>query len=273
MSLLGSNVYANPNTPLWDTGASGGGTFPGNVTIGGNLDVSGYIAGSSVDAGLFTLDVSGSGVANIAPLATSLGDPADGIVFQGQLFRFAQQGTKNANTSFTPSVFGANLDNLTVGGTINCLIGPVPTQLITSTKNVEPVAVSPAAPSQFGVDTTVVGIANAEYDVQVSGNVYLVSGIPDATDTVVVTFTSGTGGGLTSVLYTAATDAAIGNYGVSGSGPLTVGGTACGVLMRARVSPSVSGTTLGASVRAFLGGGSTAVYGANLLLLDVQRVR
>lgn len=273
MSLLGKQVYANPTTPIWDAGGAGGGNFPGNVTIGGNLDVSGYIAGASVDAGLFTLTVAGSGVANLTPLATSLGDPADGVVVQGQLIRFGQQGTKNANTSLVPSVFGANLDNFTVGGTMNCLIGPVPTQIITSTKNVDPVAVSPAAPSQFGVDTTVTGIANAEYDVQVTGNVYLVSGIPDATDTVVFTFTSGASGGLTATLYTAATDAAIGNYGVSGAGPLTVGGTACGVNMRARVSPSVSGTVLGASVRAFLGGGSTAVYGANLLLCDVQRVR
>jgi hypothetical protein len=194
------------------------------------------------------------------------------MLIQGDLLKFAKLGTSNANTSLTIGTAGANTDNFTLGGTLVASIGPVPTQIITSTKTVNPVAISPAAPSQFGVDTTITGISGAEYDVQVTGTVFLVSGTMDPADTVVFTFTSGAGQGSISAVVFPDT-ASLGANGVSGIGPLTAGGGAANVTLRARVSPNASGTTLGASVRAFDGGSSSAVYGATLTILDVQRVR
>jgi hypothetical protein len=185
--------------------------------------------------------------------------------------KFTQLGTNNGNTTLTQSVAGANTDNLTVGGTINCLIGPVPTQIITSTKTVNPIAVSPAAPSQFGVDTTITSISGAEYDVQVTGTVYCVSGIPDPADYIVVEFTAGGSGTVDAIVFPGEASAGLGGNGVTGLGPLVAAGAAATVNLRARVVSSASGTTLGANARVFLTG--TAVYGAALTILDVQRVR
>jgi hypothetical protein len=186
--------------------------------------------------------------------------------------KFTQLGTGSGNTTLTQSVFGANTDLLAVGGTITCAIGPVPTQIITSTKTVNPVAISPTAPSQFGVDVSLTGISNAEYDVQATGTVFVVSGTTDASDTVVYTFTSGAGQG--SMTSTVVPESLIlGGFGVGGTGPLTAGGAAANVFMRGRVTPNASGTILGANVRVFSPNASTAVYGATLTVLDVQRVR
>ena len=261
MSLLIARDYANTAKPLWVS--SQGGTISGNLTVDGAIRSLTHVAAPA----FLTLDPSG----NTTGLVYNTTAP-NGLLLQGDIVKFGKVGTGNVNTTFTPSVYGANTDNLTVGGTVNCLIGPVPTQIITSTKTVNPVAVSPAAPSQFGVDTTIAGVANAEYDVQVTGTVYCVSGTPDAADYIVYTFTSGGGqGSMSAIVYPTQTN--LGGFGVGALGPLTAGSGAATINMRARVSPNASGTTLGANVRAFLGGGSTAVYGATLTICDVQRVR
>lgn len=263
MSLLGQNVYANPATPLW-LGTSGG-------TIEGNLIVDGTVTADTMVAPIYRVqDPSGNEVGVMNGTVA----PNDGIFFKGDVFTFGKVGATSGNTTLVTSVAGANLDALNLGGSITAAIGPIPIQIITSTKTVNPVAQSPAAPSQFGVDTTITGIANAEYDVQVTGTVFVASGVPDVGDSVVYTFTSGGGqGSLTAVVYPGASGAALGNYGVSGAGPLTAGGAAATINMRARVVPNASGTTLGVSVREFPAGGSTAVYGATLTICDVQRVR
>jgi hypothetical protein len=194
-----------------------------------------------------------------------------GLNFQGNLFKFGQLGTGNVNTTLTPSAFGANTDALNVGGSITCAIGPIPAQVITSTKTVTPIAVSPTAPSQFGTDNTITSISGAEYDVQVTGSVYCITGIPDAADYIVYNFTAGGSGTLSAIIYPAATDAGLGGNGVTGLGPLVAAGAAATVTLRARVVSSASGTALSCNVRAFLTG--AAVYGATLTILDVQRVR
>lgn len=271
MSLLGANVYANPTTPLWGSGGGGGGSNASfsNVDVTSNVVVGGYVAVPKV---LLTDVSTGNGVGAIQSLATADGDPNDGMDIQGELIRFGKLGTKNANTSFVPSVFGANLDNFSVGGTMNCLIGPVPTQLVTSTKNINPVPISPSGPTAFGVDVSLSSISNAEYDVQMTGTIYVVSGSVDASDYVVMNLvTSGGSGTLGSIVFPS--ERLLGANYVSGIGPLTAGGAAAGVNMRARVTASASGTIIGANVRAFSPNTSTAVYGANLTFLDVQRVR
>jgi hypothetical protein len=273
MSLLVRQDYANPDKPLW-LGTTGG-TISGALTVDGTLDVTGTATfEADVNAPIFGLtDASGGLVGAIDHIAVSEGDTADGLVFQGDEMRFGKTGTANANTTFTPSTFGANLDNFTIGGALYATIGVVPDQIITAAKTVNPVPASPAAPGQFGVDNTITGLTNAEYDVQMTGTVYLVSGAPDPNDYVVYTFTSGGGlGSISAIVFPGATNVMGGN-GVSGIGPLTVGGPTAGIEIRARLSPNSSGTTMGASVRAFPQGGSTAVYGAGLSLLDVQRVR
>lgn len=280
MSLLINRDYANTGKPLWlptSGGAIDGNlTVSGNASVGGTLDVVGTATfEADVNAPIYALtDASGGLVGSVNHLAVSEGDPADGLLLQGDLMRFGKAGTANANTHFTPSTFGANLDNFTVGGALYATIGVVPQQIITLAKSVNPVPASPSAPAQFGVDNTITGLTNAEYDVQMSGTVFVASGVPAVDDYVVYTFTSGGGlGSISAIVFPGATGGALGGFGVSGIGPLTAGGSAANIDVRVRLSPNSSGTTMGASVRAFPGGGSTAVYGAGLALLDVQRVR
>jgi hypothetical protein len=268
MSLLGKQVYANPSTPVWLSAT--GGTITGNLVVDGSITADGGIASATnVSAPAFVVeDASGNDTGFMRPAGTGAGA---GLLFQGDIFKFGKTGTGNVNTTLTPSVFGANTDNLTVGGTVNCLIGPVPTQIITSTKTVNPIAVSPAAPSQFGVDTSITSISGAEYDVQVTGTVYCVSGIPDPADYIVYEFTCGGGGVISAILFPGAAGAGLGGNGVTGLGPLVAAGAAATITLRGRVVSGASGTILGADARVFLTG--TAVYGATLTVLDVQRVR
>jgi len=267
MSLLGTPVYANPSTPLW-LGVDGG-VISGNLVVDGSLVVDGGIqTTTNVSAPSFlVLDPSGATTGAITRADAGAGA---GLNFQGSAFKFGRVGTGNANTILTTSVFGANTDLLSVGGTMNCLIGPTPTQVITSTKTVNPIAVSPAAPSQFGVDTTITSVSNAEYDVQVTGTVFCVSGAVDASDYIVYDFTAGGSGTIGAIVFPSSD--LLGGNGVTGLGPLVAAGPAASVHLRTRLTSSASGTTLGANVRLFQPTG-TAVYGATLSLLDVQRVR
>jgi hypothetical protein len=265
MSLLGKQVYANPSTPVWLSAT--GGTITGNLVVDGTITAaSDIISETEVDAP--SLRVIDSNAASKLILQNTGGFT---LVQSTDAIKFTQLGTTNGNTTFTPSVFGANTDNLTVGGTVNCLIGPVPTQIITSTKTVNPIAVSPAAPSQFGVDTSITSISGAEYDVQVTGTVYCVSGIPDPADYIVYEFTAGGSGTLDAIVFPGAAGAGLGGNGVTGLGPLVAAGAAATITLRGRVVSGASGTILGADARVFLTG--TAVYGATLTVLDVQRVR
>jgi hypothetical protein len=260
MSLLGKQVYANPSTPVW-LSATGGEIF-GNLVVDGGIQ-----SLTNVSAPVFIVeDASGNDTGLIRQAGTGAGA---GLLFQGDVFKFGKTSTGNVNTSLTTSVFGANTDLLAVGGTITANIGPVPTQIITSTKTVNPIAVSPTAPSQFGVDTTLTSIAGAEYDVQITGTVYCVSGTVNPADYIVYNFTAGGSGVISAIVFPGET--LLGANGVTGLGPLTAGGAAATITLRTRLTSSASGTALSANVRAFLTG--TAVYGATLTLLDVQRVR
>jgi hypothetical protein len=260
MSLLGNPVYANTTTPLW-LGVEGG-EITGDLLVDGGIE-----SLTSVSApALQTLDPSGNVTGQMIPAASGTGG---GINFQGNLFEFGRIGTGNVNTTLTTSVFGANTDALNVGGSITCAIGPIPTRVITSTKTVASMAVSPAAPSQFGTDATITSVSGAEYDVQVTGTVFCASGTVDPADYIVFSFTAGGSGVLDAIVFPGA--ASLGGNGVTGLAPLVAAGAAATVTLRARVVSSASGTALSANVRAFLTG--TAVYGATLSVLDVQRVR
>lgn len=263
MSLLFTPVYANPSKPIWLSAT--GGSITGNLVVDGTITAtSDIISETEVDApSLRVIDGSGATVMALANIA------GNSVIQSTAPIKFTQLGTGSGNTTLTQSVAGANTDLLAVGGSITCLIGPVPTQVITSTKTVNPVAVSPAAPSQFGTDATITSISGAEYDVQVTGTVFCVSGTPDAADYIVYNFTAGGSGTLSAIVFPG--EALLGANGVTGLGPLTAGGAAATVTLRARVVSSASGTALSANARVFLTG--TAVYGATLTVLDVQRVR
>jgi hypothetical protein len=266
MSLLGTPVYANPSTPLW-LGVDGG-VISGNLVVDGTLVVDGGIQTTTNVSAPSFLVIDPSGATTGAITRADAGAGA-GLNFQGSAFKFGRVGTGNANTILTTSAFGANTDLLSVGGTMNCLIGPTPAQIITSTKSVASIAVSPASPSQFGVDTTITSISGAEYDVQMTGIVSCASGSVNAADYIVFNFTAGGSGNLDAIVFPG--QALLGGNGVTGLGPLVAAGAGATVTLRARVVSGASGTTLSANVRAFLTG--TAVYSAQLTVLDVQRVR
>ena len=265
MSLLFTPVYANPAQPFWLPAS--GGTISGNLQVDGTITAtSDIISETEVDApSLRVIDGSGATLMALAQIA------GNSVIQSTAPIKFTQLGTGSGNTTLTQSVAGANADLLAVGGTITANIGPVPTQIVTSTKTVNPVAVSPAAPSQFGTDATVTSISGAEYDVQLTGTVYCVSGTPNAADYVVVNFTAGGSGTISAIVYPGVANAGLGGNGVTGIGPLTAGGAAATITLRTRLTSSASGTALSANARVFLTG--TAVYGATLTLLDVQRVR
>jgi hypothetical protein len=267
MSLLFTPVYANPNQPFWMP--ISGGTISGNLAVDGNLVVDGGIQSlTNVAAPAFVAeDASGNDTGFMRPAGTGAGA---GLLFQGDIFKFGKTGTGNVNTTLTPSVFGANTDALSVGGSITCAIGPIPAQVITSTKTLTPINVSPAAPSQFGTDNTITSISGAEYDVQLTGTVYCITGTPDAADYIVYNFTAGGSGSLSAIVFPAT--AGLGGNGVTGLGPLVAAGAAATITLRARVVSGASGTALSANARVFQSTG-TATYGATLTVLDVQRVR
>lgn len=269
MSLLISRDYANKGTPLWLP--TSGGVIDGSLVVDGTIVATGGIqSDANMSAPAFiALDPSGNEAGVMRPSGTGAGA---GLLFQGDLFQFGKVGTGNVNTTLTTSVFGANTDTLSIGGSLNCLIGPVPAQAITSNKVVNPVAtVAPA--SQYGVDNTITGISGAEYDVQAIATVSVVSGVPATDDLVNVNVTIGGGQGNMSALLFPGATGPMGGFGVSGIGPLVAAGAAANIYMRARLTPNASGTTLGGNILATLGGGSTAVYASTLTILDVQRVR
>jgi hypothetical protein len=122
MSLLGTPVYANPTTPLWV--GVGGGTISGNVTIDGFV-TAGRVASSRALEPAFgnfvMLDASGATVGGLNQIGTP--GATDTIVqtTSGRKLFFGLVGGAGANTSLTPSAVGANLDLLSVGGTLDAL--------------------------------------------------------------------------------------------------------------------------------------------------------
>lgn len=114
MSLLGAQVYANPDTPCWLS--TQGGTVDGNVSAAVFEASSGYIAPQGGGKlGLVFQDASGSQQFRLACLGPA--SPRNIIQTNAPLY-FNQIGTANGNTSLTVSAFGANADLLNVGGTL-----------------------------------------------------------------------------------------------------------------------------------------------------------
>lgn len=112
MSLLGTQVYANPDTPLWVS--SSGDTINGNLTVTGSVSTGTGVA-TIEGGGLGGFEVLTSGGAQTLRLQHITGRS---ILQTNDPLYFNQIGTAQGNTYFQTSVFGANADLLNVGGTL-----------------------------------------------------------------------------------------------------------------------------------------------------------
>lgn len=118
MSLLGTQVYANPDTPCWVS--AGGDTITGNLTVTGEV---------VADSGFVTYDAPAGGYEILNAAGTSqqtrlihLPAPSSRTMIQtNDPLYIGQIGTANANTSLTVTAYnpGAPNDALNVGGSIN----------------------------------------------------------------------------------------------------------------------------------------------------------
>lgn len=127
MSLLGSQVYANPSKPLWvAAGLPTSLTAP--VTITGNpTAISAFGEIKAIGAPISQLDAGGN---NQLALTSAGGN----TYFQSQNpILFAQIGQGGANTSLVISAPGANADVFTVGGNVIAKAGSVKVQTAAGT--------------------------------------------------------------------------------------------------------------------------------------------
>ena len=101
MSLLGTQVYANPATPCWLSSAGGA--------------ISGNISANQV----FARKYNAVDVAGVTHGELTLNGAATGSVLTGDSnITFAKTGVLTGNTVLTLSTAGANLDSLALGGAI-----------------------------------------------------------------------------------------------------------------------------------------------------------
>jgi hypothetical protein len=251
MSLLGSQVYANNAQNLWFPVT--GGTIKGNVLVGGNFLVGGTTTlqgATSVDA---SLNVTGGinliGGSNFTTLTTDAGGDSMALIATNNI-TFGRDGVA-PNTTLAVSAPGANLDLLTT----NFLraIGPVPTNLISASKTINPVPTSPATP--FIVDTAFPVASGQVYDVQATGVITLASGTPNAADAIIIALDAGTGTSVTSYTYYPSGAGQSGNWSI-----------------RQRIVGNATQASLAVAVNQLLAGGSTAVYSATMNYFSAVRV-
>ena len=110
MSLLGTQVYANPSTPLW-LGAGGNQTLNGSLFVNGLIRATGDVQSPTA----FTIyDPSLNGVGRLTANYSGsvwIQSPSN--------IKFGQIGQGTTNTTLTVSTPGVNADLLTVGGTVD----------------------------------------------------------------------------------------------------------------------------------------------------------
>lgn len=107
MSLLGTQVYANPDTPCWVS--ANGDTINGNLTVTGSIEAFGAI--KSTDS-LQSIDGTGAAIVRISDSG------GNGFIQTPTLLNFTRIGAGTGNTSLTISAAGANTDVMAVGGKV-----------------------------------------------------------------------------------------------------------------------------------------------------------
>lgn len=199
MSLLGTQVFANSDVPIW-VGTSGG-TITGNLDVEGTLGVTGNVdlTGPQVsvegqlslqgpNAKISFLEVGvGSGLQLQSDAIQTNGFiETDGTLYLGRFLA----GT-TANTTFIPSAPTTNGDVLTVGGQILTAPGGGICPLVSSTGSTNvPIGVSTSLAPTPAIPIT----SGLTYDVQINGYVSIPAGTtPAATDKLEIITSVGPG--------------------------------------------------------------------------------
>jgi hypothetical protein len=191
MSLLGSQVYANPDKPLWVS--TDGGVISGNLTVE-NLNVTGNagIVGDVTSSGEY-ISLGGDGlILKDATGSTTWGrvtaTATDLFLQTPSNVKFTQPFQSSANTFLALSAPGSGLDSFTTNF-LNA-IGPVPANPIPVGANpiIDLVTGSGNRTDTFAITTAYTLVSNAVYDVQATGVVTWTAGsAPTAGDRVSVT--------------------------------------------------------------------------------------
>lgn len=114
MSLLINESYASSSTPLW--ASASGGTISGNLTVAGNITTTPPGLNSLTSGALYIRKVD-----NAISLDLGYDVSGNGVIAcqgGGGSIKFTQLGSAG-NTTFTPSAFGAGLDNFSVQGIVS----------------------------------------------------------------------------------------------------------------------------------------------------------
>ena len=255
MSLLGTQVYANTDRNVWLPVT--GGTVQGSLTVNGNIVADGVIEAQTgpIITDTFVSRVSYDLVDNTNTTRATISlDPANSLIVGGTgSILFNQSGQVTGNTTLTLSAPGSGLDNLTTNF-LNA-IGPIPTNIITSPKTINPVPITPAPYDPFTVDAPYPTINGAVYDVQATGVITLASGVSDPDDSIRFELDAGTGTSITTYTFYPEGPGQSGNWSI-----------------RQRIVANAVQPSLGVAVQGSLAGASTAVYSATMNYFSVVRV-
>lgn len=118
MSLLGTQVYANPSTPCWVSAS--GDTINGNLTVNGNISATGSVTAGPLGV-IAPDDGNGFSVTSGATVKTRLQHIAGGartLLSSSDPIYFTQPTVANGNSSLTISAYGAGTDSLVIGGRV-----------------------------------------------------------------------------------------------------------------------------------------------------------
>lgn len=188
MSLLGTQVYANPDTPCWVSTA--GGTIDGNLTVTGNLIVDQNLSADMAYVQQLNC-VDSAGVTHARFVAV---DNTNTYIQTNGTIQFTKIGFGAGNSTFALSALGANTDLLTVGGQILTAPGGGVTPATVSYPGATSITLG-AAPTTLAPTTAFTVTSGQEYDIQVTGVWAVSAGVttPAAGDYVSILARTGTG--------------------------------------------------------------------------------
>jgi len=231
--------FATGRLFVFDTGNPITGTGGHAQMLGGNTGMSlSYITGGGSTVPFITTTTSNMTLSNLLTIA---GSP----VVSGSM-------TIGTDVSASGNMFA---QNITASGTLSG-VGPVPTTLITSTKTINPLPVSPTPASAFPVDTNYPTASNQQYDVMARGILAAVGGAPDVDDIVNITLDAGATTGVWTYQFKPSSVGDNGNWEI-----------------RDRITSDAAQATIFISAQTLRAGASTADYSATLRQLDVTRVK
>ena len=252
MSLLGTPVYANTDTPLWLS--VGGDTINGNLTVNGTIQASLDIdAGGDMSANDITLQGSVvlPGTTNNALVTTDTTGAILNLVAETSITMGRDAITPN--TTLVVSAPGSGLDAFTTN--FLYAIGPVPTSLVTVPKTINPVPVSPAPAQAFLVDTSLPTLNGAIYEVQATGSFALAAGVADPDDALYFEVDAGTGLSITTYTYYPSRPGQSANWS-----------------LRQRIVCNAAQPSLSVLTQVLRAGASTADYSATINYFSATRV-